>query len=96
MKNGCVRLTINSVNANDSGTTNNAMSVMSALIDSIMTSTPITLTVLVMAWVTLWLKECPKVSTSLVMRLSVSPTGLRSKYAKGMRSIFWSMASRRS
>ena len=76
------------------GTMTTVMSVMSGLIESIMTNTPTMVVIEVMSCVTPWLRLWPSVSTSLVMRESVSPTELRSKYPIGMRSIFSEMRLR--
>ena len=55
------------------------ISVMSGLMVSIMTSTPMMVVTDVMSWVMPWLRLWPSVSTSLVMRDKVSPTLVRSK-----------------
>ena len=56
-----------------------ATSVISGLIDSIMTSTPMSVVTEVINCVALWFKLCPSVSTSFVTRESTSPTGFVSK-----------------
>ena len=71
------------------------ISVMTQLIDSIMTTTPTTVTREVTSCVTPWLRLCPSVSTSLVMRERVSPVEFLSKKPNGMRSIFSAIARRR-
>ena len=71
-----------------------AIRVISGLMLSIMMSTPIMVVTEVMSWVMLWFRLCPRVSTSLVMRESTSPTVLLSKYFMGIRLIF-AMISRR-
>ena len=81
--------------AMDTGIITRATSVMTALMDSIMASTPTTVTAEVIIWVTPWFRLWPRVSTSLVMRESVSPVEFLSKYPKGTRSILRAMASRR-
>ena len=55
------------------GSVSTVTPVSGRLIDSIMTSTPIICVTDVMSCVTLWLSDCPNVSTSLVIRLSTSP-----------------------
>ena len=52
---------------------------MTPLMDSIMASTPTTVTTEVMSWVTPWFRLWPRVSTSLVMRERVSPVEFFSK-----------------
>ena len=63
----------------DTGRIRSATSVISGLMDSIMTSTPISVVTEVIIWVALWFRLCPSVSTSLVTRESTSPTGFVSK-----------------
>ena len=55
------------------------MPVSSGLMVSIMITTPTMVVAEVMSCVTPWFRLCPSVSTSLVMRESVSPVELRSK-----------------
>ena len=74
-----LRFTTTFTKMSDSGITSSAISVISTLMDSIMTSTPIMVVALVMSCVTPWLRLCPSVSTSLVMRESTSPVLVRSK-----------------
>ena len=78
-----------------SGRMHSATSVISGLIVSIITSTPIIVVTLVTICERLWLSVCVTVSTSFVMRLSTSPCETRSKYASGMRLIFLLMSRRR-
>ena len=61
------------------GSTMSAMSVMSQLMRSIMTSTPMSMVTFVTSCVTDCAIPEDMVSTSLVMRESTSPTVLRSK-----------------
>ena len=56
-----------------------ATRVMATLMDSIMASTPTTVTEEVMSWVIPWFRLWPRVSTSLVMRERVSPVEFFSK-----------------
>ena len=63
----------------ETGRMNTVMSVMSGLMDSIMISTPTMVVVDVMSCVTPWFRLWPSVSTSLVMRESVSPVDVRSQ-----------------
>ena len=60
--------------ASDTGRISRAMRVIRALMESIMMSTPIMVVTLVISWVMLWFRLWPRVSTSLVMRESTSPT----------------------
>ena len=76
------------------GMMNTVTSAMIGLMDTIMMSTPMIIVMLVMSCVTPWLKLCPSVSMSLVMRESVSPTDVRSKYPMGIRSILAAMSAR--
>ena len=69
-----LNLTTTSTSASDTGRISRAMRVMRGLMDSIMISTPIMVVTLVMSWVMLWFRLWPRVSTSLVMRDSTSPT----------------------
>ena len=78
----------------DTGRITRAIRVISGLMVSIIISTPIMVVMLVIRVVTLWLRLWPMVSTSLVMRLSTSPTVRLSKYFIGIRPIF-SLISRR-
>ena len=55
---------------------------------------PITVAVAAIRVVTLWFRLWPNVSTSLVMRDSVSPIGWDSKCASGMRLILAAMSLR--
>ena len=71
-----------------------AISVMSGEIVSIIYRTPMMVAVEVMSCVTLWLRLCPRVSTSLVMRESTSPTVFFSKYLSGIRLIFSEISRR--
>ena len=64
------------------------MSVISGLIVIIIMNTPISVVTDVMSVVILWLRLIPKVSTSLVILESTSPTVLDSKYARGILLIF--------
>ena len=43
---------------------------------------------------TLWLSDCPSMSTSLVMRERMSPVGTALKYDMGRRLIFAEMSAR--
>ena len=70
------------------------ISVISGEMESIITSTPTRVQTEVISCVMDWFRDWPSVSTSLVMRLSTSPTVLDSKYASGMRLIFLLMSSR--
>ena len=83
----CERLTISITSASETGMMSRATSVMSGLMKSIMATTPTTVVTPVMSCTTLCESVWPTVSTSLVMRESVSPVAVRSKYPKGMRSI---------
>ncbi len=78
-KNFCERFTTTMMSTTDTGRMTTVTSVMSGLMVSIMTSTPTMVVTDVMSCVTPWFRLCPSVSTSLVMRESVSPTELRSK-----------------
>ena len=71
-----------------------ATSVISGLMDSIMHSTPTIMVTFVTICERLWFSVWVTVSTSLVMRLSTSPFGTRSKYESGMRSIFSEISRR--
>jgi len=72
-----------------------AIRVIRGLILSIMISTPTMVVREVISWVTLWLRLCPSVSTSLVIRDSTSPTVLLSKYFMGIRLILEQISSRK-
>ncbi len=72
-----------------------ATSVISQLIESIMTSTPTTVTTEVMICDRLWLSVWLTVSTSLVTRESTSPWLVPSKYLSGMRLIFSAISLRK-
>jgi len=58
---------------NDTGTITNATKVISQLIVNIMISTPSTVVTDVMIWERLWLRVWLTVSTSFVIRESISP-----------------------
>ena len=90
----CEAFTTVNMSTNDTGRMSTVMPVSSGLMVSIMITTPTMVVAEVMSCVTPWLRLCPSVSTSLVMRESVSPVELRSKYPTGMRSIFSAMARR--
>lgn len=66
--------TTTDTSATDTGRISRAIRVISGLMDSIMTSTPTIVVRLVIRVVMLWFRLWPSVSTSLVMRLSTSPT----------------------
>ena len=74
----CERLTMSMTSASETGMMSRATSVMSGLMSSIMTRTPATV-VMPVTSTTLCASVWPMVSTSLVMRESVSPVELRSK-----------------
>ena len=57
----------------EAGRVTTATAVSGSEMDSIMTSTPTICVTDVMSCVTDWLSDWPRVSTSLVMRLSTSP-----------------------
>ena len=78
-KNFCERFTTTMMRTSEMGRMNTVISVMSGLMVSIMMSTPMMVVVDVMSCVTPWLRLWPRVSTSFVMRDSVSPTLVRSK-----------------
>ena len=69
-----LNLTTNSTSAIETGRIKMAISVIVGLMVSIMMSTPIMVVTLVISWVMLWFRLWPRVSTSLVMRESTSPT----------------------
>ena len=69
-----LNLTTNSTSAIETGRIKMAISVIQGLMVSIMMSTPIMVVMLVISWVMLWFRLWPRVSTSLVMRESTSPT----------------------
>ena len=71
------RFTTTMTSTAETGRMNTVMSVMSGLMDSIMISTPTMVVVDVMSCVTPWFRLWPSVSTSLVMRESVSPVEVR-------------------
>ena len=83
------------MSAPEIGKITSAISVIRGLMESIITSTPIIVVTDVMSVVMLWLKLCPSVSTSLVMRDSTSPTVFDSKYASGIRLIFSEISRRK-
>ena len=56
-----------------------AIRVISGLMESIMHSTPTIMVSCVTTWERLWFRVWVTISTSLVMRLSTSPWGTRSK-----------------
>ncbi len=95
MKYFCERLKTSMMSAPQRGRMSTAMSVISGLMLSIMTKTPIRVVAAVMICVTLWFKLWPSVSTSLVMRERTSPTVLDSKYFMGIRWIFSEISRRR-
>ena len=74
MKYFWLNLTTSITSTRETGKISRAIRVMRGLMDSIMISTPIMVVMLVMSWVTLWFRLWPRVSTSLVMRESTSPT----------------------
>ena len=74
MKYFWLNLTTSITSASETGRMSSAIRVILGLMDSIMMSTPIMVVTLVMSWVMLWFRLWPRVSTSLVMRESTSPT----------------------
>ena len=90
----CEAFTTVKMSTKDTGRMSTVMPVSSGLMVSIMITTPTMVVAEVMSCVTPWFRLWPSVSTSLVMRESVSPVELRSKYPTGMRSIFSAMARR--
>ena len=82
------------MSTSETGSMTSVIPVIARLIESIIATTPMSVVIDVIICVTPWFRLCPKVSTSLVMRESVSPVELRSKYPTGMRSIFSAMARR--
>ena len=81
-------------NTSEMGRMTTVTPVMTVLIDSIITTTPTRVVTEVMSWVTDWLRLCPSVSISFVMRESTSPTVRDSKYFIGMRWIFSEISRR--
>ena len=79
-----LRPTTARITNSDSGRINTVMPVISGLMVSIIYSTPMMVVTLVMSVVMLWFMPCPRVSMSLVMRLSTSPTVRSSKYFMGI------------
>ena len=78
-KNGWLSFTTRVTISTLSGRMHSATSVIRGLMESIMHSTPIIMVTLVTICERLWLSVWVMVSTSLVMRLSTSPLGTRSK-----------------
>ena len=79
----------------DMGKIASAIRVIRGLMESIITSTPMMVVRDVISVVMLWLKFCPMVSTSLVIRERISPTVRDSKYAMGIRLIFSEISFRK-
>ena len=73
------RLTTKAISASDTGTMTSVISVMTQLMLNIMMTTPTTVVTEVSSCVMPWLKLCPSVSTSFVMRESTSPVDTLSK-----------------
>lgn len=87
-KNGWLRLMIWVTKISEIGSTKMAASVISGLIVSIITSTPMTVVTLVTICDRLWFMLWLSVSMSLVTRESTSPVLVPSKYRSGNRLIF--------
>ena len=82
------------ISSRETGRISTVSPVISGLMVSIIYNTPTMVVMLEISVVMDWFMPCPRVSTSLVMRLSTSPTVRFSKYFMGIRLIF-SVISRR-
>ncbi len=79
MKCGCDRLAMIIVTAKDSGTVSSEMTARSGLIQTIIASTPMTVSSAVMSCVSVCCRVVEMLSMSLVTRLSTSPRDDASK-----------------
>src|SRR5690606_3121276 len=79
----------------DTGTIKTAIRVISQLILSIITNTPIIVVTEVISCVRPWLRVWFMVSTSLVTRDNTSPWFVPSKYLRGIRFIFSEISLRK-
>lgn len=88
LQNTSVIFAIQTVSTPQAGRVNNAISVMTGLMESIMIRIPIIVATEVINWVKLCWRVVEMVSISLVTRLNISPWVRPSKYFKGSRSSF--------
>ena len=75
----CDERTTTTTSTSETGTVRKVRPASVTETETIMTATPMICVTEVMSCVTLWLSDCPRVSTSLVTRLITSPTEFVSK-----------------